>query len=135
MNVPAFMRSLKDAPPDSSIYAFSSHEFACDTGRAYSELTKLHKRRVEIQARKEHGEANRARTATIYRKLVEASAAEDSFRVCLKDMIPELLACWDHDNADNKINYKSWDESKENSIKGITMDVLLKTAEEIISSS
>lgn len=127
---PAFRRTLKEAL-DNSLYSFSAREFACDTGRAYSELTRLHKRKIELRARQEAGEANRARIATINRKAGEASAAESSFRSCIEGMIPELLERWDHDNANNKLDYNSWNESKEKGIEGITMDVLLQTAKEI----
>ena len=41
-----FRRTLKEAL-DNSLYSFSAREFACDTGRAYSELTRLHKRKIE----------------------------------------------------------------------------------------
>jgi len=127
---PAFRRTLKEAL-DNSLYSFSAREFACDTRRAYNELTRLHKRKIELRARQEAGEANRARIATINRKADEASAAESSFRSCIEGMIPELLERWDHDSANNKLNYNTWDESKEKSIEGITMDVLLQTAKEI----
>ena len=115
---------------DGSIYSFSGEKFACDTDRAYHQLTRLHQRSLGL-ARKKSGQSNRARTETIIRKSGQAASAEKAFRVCLSDMMPELLARWDYDKENNSLNQNSWDNSKEEGINGITKSVLIETAEDL----
>ena len=113
---------------DSSIYSFSGEKYACDTDRAYHQLTRLHQRNLDL-ATKKTSQSNRARTETIIRKSGQAAAAESAFRLCLRDMMPELLAHWDHDKDKNSLKQNSWDDSNEESIDGITKSVLIETAE------
>ena len=80
--------------------------YACDTDRAYHQLTRLHQRSLGL-ARKKSGQSNRVRTETIIRKSRQAASAEKAFRVCVSDMMPELLARWDHDKENNSLNQNS----------------------------
>ena len=116
----------------SEVYSMSSQEYSCDSGSAYSALTRLHQRNIELQKKKGR-QANRDRTATIERKVHQASAAENAFRTCVKEMMPELLEKWDSDLAKNQIRLKhlGWDNMQENKIGGISAEVLRQTAEEL----
>ena len=110
-----------------SINAFAAHEFACDPGRAYEELSRLQKRSMDLESSKTK-QANRARTATMTRKAGEARAAKAAFRSCVGLMMPELLAQWDSDFKGHKLYKGSWNARKEADTGGITKEVLEKTA-------
>ena len=110
-----------------SINTFAAHEFACDPGRAYEELSRLQKRSVDLESSKTK-QANRARTATMTRKAGEAGAAKAAFRSCVGLMMPELLVQWDSDFKGHKLHKGSWSARKETDIGGITKEVLEKTA-------
>ena len=128
---------IKDSPVDKDVglvekatdlSSMSSQSFACNTRRAFDELTRLHRRSSELESRQRRGEANRARTATIVRKTGQARAAEASFRSCVKDMMPELLERWESDLKSNKLNFRKWDEFSEQLVDGVTLEDLQKTA-------
>ena len=113
-------------------YSMSSQAYVCDSRSAYSALTRLHKRNIDLQ-KKKGAQANRDRTATIERKAHQASAAETAFRTCVKEMMPQLLEKWDGDLAQNRIRFKheGWDDRVEKKIGGISLEVLRQTAEEL----
>ncbi|CAL6334334.1 unnamed protein product [Bathycoccus prasinos] len=121
------LRSIQD-----EVYSMSSQAYACDSSSAYSALTRLRKRNIELQ-KKKGAQANRDRTATVERKAHQASAAETAFRTCVKEMMPQLLEKWDSDLAQNRIRFKheGWDDRVEKKIGGISMEVLRQTAEEL----
>ena len=117
--------------PDDSIYPFSSHQCAFNSGHVYSQLTQLHERSMDLQNRKRTGEANRARTATINRKAGQALSAEHAFRRCMQGMMPELLDRWDRDKEQHLLTYRGWSDEKKTSIGDITLSELMETAESL----
>lgn len=109
--------------------------YSCNPVRALQELSALRKRHLSLVEHQKRGEANRARTATLQRKVAQAGSAEDAFRKCVNVMTPELLKEWDEasDKSFIKKNIPVWDEDAEKKIDGITFKELEKTAEALDS--
>jgi len=115
------------------VFSFSEKEFACNAQLAFEELSRLHAKRLNLDAHSKRGDANRDRTATITRKAVAADAAENAFRGCLNRMMPELLKFWDEKNSKGQLK-RHWDEEKERNIVGITFEVMEQSALELEDS-
>jgi len=107
------------------VFKHSEEAFSCNSRLAFEELTRLHMRSLQLQSRRRQGEANRARTASIIEKAGQATAAEKSFRKCVSDMMPELLADWDKKLEMNQLK-QPWNEDK--IPNSITFEELEKTA-------
>ena len=112
-----------------SIQSLSENQYSCNAQRAFEELTSLHKRARDLGSRRNRGEANRSRQATISRKAAAAEAAENAFRKCTASMMPELLKLWDDKFRKGKLNFRSWSEESEAKIDGITFALLEETAD------
>ena len=106
----------------------SKNPFSCNSMQAFEELTRLHVRAQKLREREKKGEANRARIATVHRKVTTAVAAENGFRNCVNDMMPEVLKLWDDKLKLGRIKY-GWDNDKEKAIDGITYQTLEKLAD------
>lgn len=109
---------------------FSNRPFSCNAQLAFEELSQLHERRLKLAAHAARGDANRARTATIERKAGTAMSAENSFRSCVSNMMPELLNFWEEKNKEGLLK-NHWDEKKEIENDGITVEELQQTAAEL----
>ena len=94
---------VERSDPSEEIMLLSRNEYACNTLGAFDELTALHQRSAELDKRKVKGEANRARTATMERKITSAHVAESTFRMCVQKLIPELLDVWDGQMKRNEL--------------------------------
>lgn len=94
---------VERSDPSEEIMLLSRNEYACNTLGAFDELTALHQRSAELDKRKVKGEANRARTATMERKITSAHVAESTFRMCVQKLIPELLDVWDGQMQRNEL--------------------------------
>jgi hypothetical protein len=103
-----------------------SQPFACNVRASLEQLSKLHLRRVNLEKRRERGEANLDRTANIIRKTGQAEASEASFRKCLQTTIPEALKVWD-ERA--KHNIFGFDATKYEGFGNIDIEVLENTAD------
>ncbi|CAL6334870.1 unnamed protein product [Bathycoccus prasinos] len=106
-----------------------TESYSCNAARGYEELSRLHQRSIALTRRRDKGEANRDRTATIARKQSNAMAAENAFRGCLNGLMPELLTKWDEDLKSGRLKRNSWDDRSEKDIGGITYAVLEDTAD------
>ena len=137
---PSFQfETLHPLPSDSKIlsttedFSYSTQEYACNARSAYDYLSKLHITRVKLNDHRERGEANRARMGTITRKANAAEASENSFRSCLKIMMPQLLQEWDEKNKGRVVKLAEWDETKEEKFNGISFHELEELADEMSS--
>ena len=111
------------------LQALAEHQFACNTRKAFEELTSLHRRRKDLEEHNNRGEANLARKATVARKFTAASAGESAFRKCVNTMMPELLSLWDAKLERGELDMNSWNDSKENQVGWITFATLEETAD------
>lgn len=105
-----------------------SKEFSCNPRGAYEELTNLHYYRTKLEKHQKRGEANKARTATILRKVQQAEAAESAFRSCIQKTIPEVLKVWDGDLQKKSLRNAFLLYDKEQDKNGIDLKVLQDTA-------
>jgi hypothetical protein len=129
-----FERSEESALTADKLMVMSAHQFSCNTELAYEELTKLHQTSARLKEHVKRGEANRDRTQTIIRKSLGAQKSEQSYRSCLEKMMPELLVVWDDDLKSGKLRKgNKWDDTKEETIGGITFKTLEETADAIES--
>lgn len=113
--------------------AMASDKFSCNPRSAFERLTRLHKNRVKMDEHRKRGDANRDRIATITRKAIAADAEENSFRNCVKLVLPELLDHWDLKAAKGQLSV-GWDEDSENKNAGITVAELEAAADELEGS-
>lgn len=107
----------------------SKNQFACNSLKAFEELTRLHRRAENLREHEKRGEANRDRYATIRRKATAASSAESAFRKCVSSFMPELLNLWDEKFKLGQIDFRAWNDAKEKDVDGISLQTLEKTAE------
>lgn len=127
------LQSDREDKEQQDLSSLVSAKFSCNPYSAFERLGRLHKNRVRLDKRREKGEANKARTATMVRKAGTADAEESSFRNCLKLVLPEVLEAWDQKAANSQLS-TGWDEDSEKEISGITFTQLEKAADELESS-
>lgn len=116
---------------NSKFLGTSELQYSCNAQGALEKLTNLHDHSVRLSGRKQRGEANRVRQATISRKAVAAGSAEQAFRECVGIMMPETLKFWDESKSKGQLDSLSWSDASEKKISGITMEVLENTADSL----
>lgn len=124
---------MHNTEKESILDTFSSHRMLCNARGAYEELTKLYRRSKDLNEHKKRGEANLSRQATISRKANGARAAEHAFRECVHTMMPNLLNLWDESLKKGEINFRGWNDAREEKNDGVTLALLEDTADLIES--
>ena len=123
------LTSVEETKESLRLVKLSEQQFSCNAQRAFEELTQLHLRAKRLAEHNTGGDANRARIGTIARKYGAARSAETAFRSCVSDMMPDLLRVWDSQLEKGLISARSWKESDEILIDGITFKTLEETAD------